>query len=271
MNKNMDGILRKVLKPGRYTGGEYGQIIKNKYEVKCRFAFAFPDTYEIGMSNLGLRILYGVLNEQKDIWCERVYAPWDDMQKQMQQHGISLYAHESGDEVKDFDILGFTLQYELCYTTVLNMLQLSDIPLYASERGDEYPIVIGGGPCAYNAEPIADFFDVFSIGEGEEALVEFCQLYIKMKSSPGYTKADFLHEAAKIEGFYVPSLYTVEYNDDGTVRSYTPKYDDIPVSVTINEAVELSKKYGGEDDFSFVNGILGSFVKTIDPQSGKGE
>ena len=145
-NKNMDGILRKVLKPGRYTGGEYGQIIKNKDEVKCRFAFAFPDTYEIGMSNLGLRILYGVLNEQKDIWCERVYAPWDDMQSQMKAHGIPLYAHESGDDVKDFDILGFTLQYELCYTTVLNMLQLSEIPLYASERGDEYPIVIGGGP-----------------------------------------------------------------------------------------------------------------------------
>ncbi len=242
-NKNMDGILRKVLKPGRYTGGEYGQIIKNKDEVKCRFAFAFPDTYEIGMSNLGLRILYGVLNEQQDIWCERVYAPWDDMQSQMKAHGIPLYAHESGDDVKDFDILGFTLQYELCYTTVLNMLQLAEIPLYASERGDEYPIVIGGGPCAYNAEPIADFFDVFSIGEGEEALVEFCQLYIKMRSQPNYTKADFLHEAAKIEGFYVPSLYKVEYNDDGTVSSYTPKYDDIPVKVRKRIIKDLDKTY----------------------------
>ena len=173
---NIDGILRKFLKPGRYTGGEYGQTVKNKEKVKCRFAFAFPDTYEIGMSNLGVRILYGALNANENIWCERVYAPWVDMQEQMKKHGIPLYAHESMDPVREFDILGFTLQYELCYSTVLNMLELSGIPLYAKDRGEEYPIVIGGGPCAYNAEPIADFFDVFSIGEGEEALVEFCAL-----------------------------------------------------------------------------------------------
>lgn len=243
VNKNMDGILRKVLKPGRYTGGEYGQIIKDKNKVKCRFAFAFPDTYEIGMSNLGLRILYGALNEHKDIWCERVYAPWDDMQQQMKAHNIPLYAHESGDEIKDFDILGFTLQYELCYTTVLNMLQLSGMPLYSCDRGDEYPIVIGGGPCAYNAEPVADFFDVFSIGEGEEALVEFCELYIKMRSMPDYSKAAFLHEASKLEGFYVPSLYDVQYNENGTISSYTPKYDDIPVKVKKRIIKDLDKSY----------------------------
>ncbi len=240
---NLDGILRKVLKPGRYTGGEYGQIVKNKENVKCRFAFAFPDTYEIGMSNLGLRILYGVLNEQPDIWCERVYAPWDDMQQQMKKNDILLYAHESGDNVKDFDVLGFTLQYELCYTTVLNMLTLAGIPLLAKDRGEEFPIVIGGGPCSYNAEPIADFFDVFSIGEGEEALVEFCNLYIKMKESHDYTKEKFLHEAAKIEGFYVPSLYDVSYNEDGTVKSYTPKYDDIPPKIKKRIIKDFDKTY----------------------------
>ena len=240
---NVDGILRKVLKPGRYTGGEYGQIIKDKEKIKCRFAFAFPDTYEIGMSNLGVRILYGALNKNENIWCERVYAPWIDMQEQMKKHSIPLYAHESMDPVSEFDILGFTLQYELCYSTVLNMLELSNIPLYAKDRGEEYPIVIGGGPCAYNAEPIADFFDVFSIGEGEEALVEFCELYIKMKESGGYTKEKFLHEAAKIEGFYVPSLYDVLYNDDGTIKEYTPKYDDIPTKIRKRIIKDFDKTY----------------------------
>ncbi len=242
-NYNIDGILRKVLKPGRYTGGEYGQIVKKKEEVKCRFAFAFPDTYEIGMSNLGLRILYGALNSCDDIWCERVYAPWHDMQEQMIKNSIPLYAHESGDPVKEFDILGFTLQYELCYTTVLNMLKLAGMPIYAKDRGEEYPIVIGGGPCSYNAEPIADFFDVFSIGEGEEALVEFCRLYMDMKENGTYTKESFLHEAAKIEGFYVPSLYEVEYNENGTIKSYTPKYGDIPKKIRKRIIKDFDKTY----------------------------
>lgn len=231
MDNKMKAILKSVLKPGRYTGGEYGQIIKDKSKVKARFAFCFPDTYEIGMSNLGIRILYGVLNREDDIWCERVYAPWVDMEDKMRENGIKLWAHESGDPVCDFDIVGFTLQYELCYTNVLNMLELSGIPLFSSERQENDPIIVGGGPCAYNAEPIADYFDVFSIGEGEEALVEMTKLYISMNESGEYSRKEFLHRVAMIPGFYVPSLYTVEYNGDGTVRSYTPVYDDIPKRV----------------------------------------
>ncbi len=236
-------ILKGVLKPGRYSGGEYGEIIKDKKDINCRFAFCFPDTYEIGMSNLGMRVLYGALNEEKDIWCERVFAPWLDMQEKMREHDMALTALESGDEVRGFDFLGFTLQYELCYTTVLNVLKLSEIPLRASERGEEFPIVIGGGHCAYNPEPVAEFFDIFSIGEGEEALVELCRLYIDMKKSGEYTKEKFLHSAAKLEGFYVPSLYEVTYNADGTIEKYTPKYDDIPTKIRKRIIKDLDKVY----------------------------
>lgn len=233
MNKKLNSVLKLVSKPGRYSGGEYGQIIKDKTKVKARFAFAFPDTYEIGMSNLGVRILYNCLNNNDDIWCERVYAPWVDMQDKMKEYDIPLWAHESKDNVSDFDFLGFTLQYEMCYTTVLNMLQLAKIPLYASSRDDSFPIIIGGGPCAYNPEPIADFFDLFNIGEGEEMLVEIVKLYIKMKDEGRYNKKDFLHEAAAtIPGVYVPSLYDVEYNENGTIKAYTRKYNDIPDKVT---------------------------------------
>ncbi len=232
MNEKLNAVLKQVSKPGRYCGGEYGQIIKNKADVKARFAFAFPDTYEIGMSNLGIRILYDCLNREDDIWCERVYAPWVDMQEKMREFDIPLWAHESKDDIKDFDFLGFTLQYEMCYTTVLNMLELSNIPLYSRDRGDEFPIIIGGGPCAYNPEPVADFFDLFNIGEGEEMLVEIVRLYIKMKDEGRYTKAAFLHEAAAtIPGVYVPSLYDVTYKQDGTIDAYTPIYSDVPRSV----------------------------------------
>ncbi|MBQ6614272.1 MAG: TIGR03960 family B12-binding radical SAM protein [Clostridia bacterium] len=236
-------ILKSVLKPGRYSGGEYGQTVKDKNDINCRFAFCFPDTYEIGMSNLGMRILYGALNSEKDIWCERVFAPWTDMQEKMKEHGMLLSTLESGDEVRTFDFLGITLQYELCYTTVLNVLSLSGIPLLASERGEEFPIVIGGGHCAYNPEPIADFFDIFSIGEGEEALVELCRLYIDMKASGKYTKAAFLREAAKLEGFYVPSLYEVSYNEDGTIKAFEPKFDDVPKKIRKRIIKDLDKVY----------------------------
>ena len=177
MTMNLHTILKSVEKPGRYTGGEWGQTIKDKNTVDVRFAFCFPDNYEIGMSNLGIRILYGVLNNEENVWCERAYAPWPDMEEKMREYGIPLYAHESGDPLSDFDIVGFTLQYELCYTNVLNMLELGGIPLLASERGENDPIIIGGGPCAYNAEPIADFFDVLDIGEGEEMLPRFTRMY----------------------------------------------------------------------------------------------
>ena len=186
MNKKM--LLNKVLKPGRYIGGEFGQTIKDKNKVKTRFAFCFPDSYEIGMSNLGIRILYGVLNSIDDVWCERVYAPWEDMENEMRKNGVPLWALESGDQLLDFDFVGFTLQYELCYSNVLNMLDLAKIPLLSKDRDDSMPIVIGGGPCSYNAEPIADFFDVFSIGEGEEALCEIVELYKSMKADGTYTR-----------------------------------------------------------------------------------
>ena len=239
-----ESILRSVSKPGRYTGGEYGQIVKDREKVKARFAFCFPDSYEIGMSNLGVRILYGVLNREEDIWCERVYAPWVDMEDKMREHHIPLWAHESGDPIADFDFIGFTLQYEMSYTNVLNMLDLAGLPLRAADRGEDAPLVIGGGPCSYNPEPVADFFDLFNIGEGEEMLPEIVRLYIKMKEDGSYTKAGFLREAARsIEGVYVPSLYAVSYNEDGTVKAYTPKYPDVPARVRKRIVKDLDTMY----------------------------
>lgn len=225
---NFNSILKSVLKPGRYTGGEFGQIIKNKNEVSVRVAFCFPDTYEIGMSNLGVRLLYHCLNAEEGVWCERVYAPWVDMEEKMRENGIPLFAHESRDPISVFDIVAFTLQYELCYSNVLNMLELGGIPLLAADRGEEDPIVLGGGPCTYNAEPVAAFFDLFSIGEGEEALPELMRLYRSMKEDGSYTRAGFLRAASHLEGFYVPSLYDVTYHNDGTIASIAPRYEDVP-------------------------------------------
>ena len=258
-NKNLISaeLLKSVSKPGRYAGGEFGEILKDKAAVKARFAFCFPDSYEIGMSNLGMRILYGSLNKQPDIWCERVFAPWVDMEEKMRKQGIPLTALESGDPVKDFDIVGFTLQYEMCYTNVLNMLSLAGIPLRAADRGEDDPIIIGGGPCAYNPEPLADFFDCFSIGEGEDMLVEFTNLYIKMKEEGRYTRAAFLREAAAtVGGTYVPSLYTVEYNADRTIKSITPKYPDVPVKVTKRIMTDLDKAY-------FPSSVVLPYIETV--------
>ena len=235
-------ILTSVSKPGRYAGGEYGQVVKDKEQVKARFGFCFPDSYEIGMSNLGVRILYHCLNSEPDIWCERVYAPWGDMQEKMAEHNLPLTALESGDPISEFDFVGFTLQYEMCYTTVLNMLGLAGIPLHAADRGEDCPLVIGGGPCVYNPEPLADFFDLFNIGEGEEMLTEIVRLYIQMKEEGRYTREGFLHEAARtIPGVYVPSFYRVTYNADGTVEAYTPIYDDIPTKVQKRICKDLDK------------------------------
>lgn len=257
MNTKNSSVLKSVEKPGRYCGGEYGQVIKDKKDIKARWAFCFPDTYEIGMSNLGVRILYGVLNREDDIWCERVYAPWTDMQQKMRENGIPLTAHESGDKLTEFDIVGFTLQYEMCYTTVLQMLSLAGIPLYAKDRGDEFPIVIGGGPCAYNAEPVADFFDCFSIGEGEDMLVEFTKLYIEMKESGTYTKREFLHRAAReVGGLYVPSFYDVSYNDDGTIKEYKPIFDDIPTKITKRIMTDMDKSY-------FPDKVVMPYIETV--------
>lgn len=234
-------ILRSVTKPGRYAGGELFRVMKDKEKVKLRVAFCFPDTYEIGMSNLGMRILYDCLNAEPDVFCERVYAPWTDMDEKMRAYGLPLTASESNDPLRAFGIVAFTLQYELCYTTALHMLKLSGIPLLAADRGEEEPIILGGGPCAYNAEPIADFFDIFSIGEGEEALPELARLYIRMKEDGSYTKRGFLHEAAKLEGFYVPSLYRVEYREDGTIAAIIPQYEDIPKKIRKRIIKDLDK------------------------------
>lgn len=216
-------VLLKVQKPGRYVGGELNSVMKDKEKVDLRYAFCFPDTYEIGMSHLGMKILYSVVNEREDAWCERVFAPWVDMEQQMRDNDIPLYALESGDPVKDFDMVGFTLQYELSYSNVLNMLDLAGIPLYSKDRESLTPLVVAGGPCVCNAEPIADFMDVIMLGEGEETTNELLDL-LKYHKKKGSTKHEFLCDVAKIDGFYVPSFYDVDYNEDCTLKSVTPKY-----------------------------------------------
>ncbi len=238
---NISSVLKSVSKPGRYIGGEYNSIVKDKDSVKCRFAFCFPDTYEIGMSNLGVRILYDVLNRESDVWCERVYAPWTDMKEKMEKYSIPLTALESGDSLESFDLVGFSLQYELCYTTVLAMLKLAGIPIFSADREEGCPIIIGGGPCVYNPEPIADFFDLINVGEGEEVLVEISRLYIKMKEEGTYSREAFLKEAAKIEGVYIPAFYSVEYNGDGTIKAYVPKYPELPTKIKKRIIEDLDK------------------------------
>ena len=228
-DKKLERLMLSVQKPGRYAGGEQNSIIKDKNKVDVRFAFCFPDTYEIGMSHLGMKILYSQFNSRDDIWCERVFNPWIDFQEVMRDNDIPLFALESRDPIKDFDFIGFTLQYELSYTNVLNMLDLAGVPLRSKDRKDLSPLVVAGGPCACNPEPMADFIDLFFIGEGEEVDLEVIDLYKKYKKQGG-DKQSFLHEAAKIEGVYVPSLYETEYNTDGTIKSITPK-DGAPVVI----------------------------------------
>lgn len=219
--KLLEQILPTVQKPASYTGGEQGSIMKDKSQVDLRFAFCFPDTYEIGMSHLGMKILYGLMNQMPNVWVERCFAPALDMEEKMRENHIPLFALESLDPLSEFDMIGFTLQYEMSYTNILNMLDLANVPLLASERQQGHPIVVGGGPCACNPEPIADFFDLFILGEGEEVNLELCQLYLDCKKS-GKTRLEFLKLAAQIGGVYVPAFYDVAYNEDGTVKSYTP-------------------------------------------------
>ena len=222
VSKEVEKILPLVQKPGRYIGGELNSVIKDKEKVALRYAFCFPDSYEIGMSHLGMKILYSIANEREDVWCERVFAPWHDMEAQMRKHSIPLYALESGDAIKDFDLIAFTLMYELSYSNVLNMLDLAGLPVRAADRHSLTPIVIGGGPCACNPEPMAEFFDIFSLGEGEEVYDELFDLLEECKKS-GSSKEEFLRRAAKIDGMYVPSLYDVEYNEDKTIKAVVPK------------------------------------------------
>ena len=221
MDLQLERILSKVQKPARYTGGEFNQVIKDKKKINLRVAFCFPDTYEIGMSNLGLRIMYGVLNGIDGVWCERVFAPWPDMEEQMRVNGMTLYGLESGDPICDFDIIAFSLGYELSYTTVLNMLDLAGIQIRAADRDSNAPLIIAGGVCCFNPEPLSDFIDLFVIGEGEDAIEEIVNVF-RAKKTVGSGKAGLLKAASAISGVYVPSFYDVTYNDDGTVNGITP-------------------------------------------------
>ena len=225
-----DRILRQVERPARYIGNEINTIVKDKNSVDIRYCMCFPDVYEIGMSHLGIQIIYEQLNQRADTWCERVYSPWPDLHKIMKERNIPLFALESQEPVKDFDFLGITIQYELCYTNILQVLDLAGIPLLSKDRGGNCPIVMGGGPCTYNPEPIADFFDLFYIGESETVMDTLMDVYKECKTN-GVSREEFLHRAAKIEGIYVPSLLCVSYNEDGTIKAFEPKYEDLPDKV----------------------------------------
>lgn len=241
IDAKLERILLRVQKPARYTGGEYNEIIKDKAAVDVRFAMCFPDTYEIGMSNLGLRILYGSMNQAEGVWCERAFAPWGDMEEEMRKEHIPLYALESGDSLKNFDFVGFSLGYEMAYTNVLNMLDLAHIPLHSDQRGEDDPIVVAGGTCVYNGEPLADFIDIFSLGEGEDVTLEMIDLYRKGKQA-GWSRAEFLQNAAQVPGLYVPSLYEISYHQDGTVQAITPTHG-APEHIRKRIVADLDKSY----------------------------
>ena len=241
ISRDVEKILLNVQKPGRYTGGELNSVIKDKDKVDIRFAFCFPDVYEVGMSHLGMKILYSQFNEREDIWCERVFAPWTDMEEQMRKNNIPLYALEIGDSLDKFDFIGFTLQYELSFTNILYMLELGNIPLLSKDRHDLFNIVVAGGPCACNPEPLADFIDLFFIGEGEEVDLEVMDLYKQCRAN-GETKQQFLEKAAQIQGVYVPSLYDVEYNDDGTIKSFAPQ-NNAPAVIKKRIITDLDNLY----------------------------
>ena len=239
--QKFEKLLLSVQKPGRYSGGEINSVIKDKSKVDVRFAFCFPDTYEIGMSHLGMKILYSQFNERDDIWCERVFAPWLDFEEVLRENNIPLFALESRDPIKDFDFIGFTLQYEMAYTNVLNMIDLAGLPLKSKDRKDLSPLVVAGGPCACNPEPLAEFIDLFFIGEGEEVDLELIDLYKEFKKK-GASKEEFLREAAKIEGIYVPSLYKDEYTDEGILKSLTPE-EGIAPTVKKRIIKDMDKSY----------------------------
>ncbi len=242
IKEKLDKVLLKVQKPGRYVGSELNCVLKNKENVDVRFAFCFPDTYEIGMSHLGMKILYSLFNSVPYIWCERVFAPWLDMEEQMIKNDIPLYALESKDPISDFDFIGFTLQYELSFTNVLNMLKLGNVPLKSSDRHGLTQIVVAGGPCVCNCEPLADFVDIFFLGDGEEVDLEVIELFRQCKKD-GKSREQFLREASHIKGVYVPSLYTVEYNDDGTISSFEPKYSDVPKTIEKRAIMDMDNCY----------------------------
>ena len=235
-----DEILMKIDKPARYIGNELNSVVKEKDTVDIRFVMCFPDVYEIGMSHLGIQILYDMLNKREDVWCERIYSPWPDLHAILKEENIPLFSLESQQPVKDADFLGITIQYEMCYTNILQILDLSQIPIEAADRTENDPILIGGGPCTYNPEPIAEFFDLFYMGEGEISYDALLDLYKKMKQE-GASRKDFLHEAAKIPGIYVPSLYEVSYKEDGTIAGFEPVYEDVPRTVTKQIVTDMTQ------------------------------
>ena len=254
MNRTLEHILPKVQKPARYTGGEYNAIVKDRRTVDTRYALCFPDTYEIGMSNLGCRILYGLMNEVDGLWCERCYAPWGDMEDEMRREGLLLYGLESGDPISDFDIIGFSLGYEMAYSNVLNMLDLAGLPLRSADRPELTPLIVAGGTCAYNPEPLAEFFDLFYIGEGETAYDALFDAYIANKKAGG-TKKDFLLKAAQIPGIYVPAFYDVTYQEDGTIASFTPNQPEVPSKVEKQLVLDMDR------DYNFLEKPVVPFIK----------
>ncbi len=250
-----DNILLRVEKPARYVGGEVNMVVKDPRSVDIRFCMCFPDVYEVGMSHLGIQILYDMFNRREDTYCERVYSPWMDLDPILREKNIPLFALESQEPVKDFDFLGITLQYEMCYTNILQILDLSQIPIYAKDRGEDDPIVIGGGPCAYNPEPIADFFDFFYIGEGETVYDQVLDLYKENKKNGG-SRQDYLALVATIEGMYVPSLYDVTYHEDGTIAAFTPNHPNARTKIRKQVEMQLSDTFYPEKP-------LVPFIKTV--------
>lgn len=234
-----DEILMSIEKPARYIGGEYNSVMKDKEQVDVRFCMCFPDVYEIGMSHLGIQILYDMFNRREDTWCERVYSPWPDLHKVMKEQHIPLFALESQDPLKEFDFLGITLQYEMCYTNILQVLDLAEIPIWSKDREKGDSIVIGGGPCSYNPEPIADFFDIFYIGEGETVYGDLIELY-KIYKHSDMTREEFLIKVSQIPGLYVPALYDVTYHEDGTIASFGPKYEEVPKTILKQVVTDMS-------------------------------
>ncbi len=235
-------ILLQVEKPARYIGNEVNSVVKNREDVAVRFAMCFPDVYEIGMSHLGIQILYSMFNSWEDVWCERVYSPWTDLDRIMREQKIPLFGLESQEPVKEMDFLGITLQYEMCYTNILQILELSQIPLLAAERGEDMPVVIGGGPCTYNPEPIADFFDLFYIGEGETQYRRLLDWYVENRKQGG-TRQEFLRGAAQIPGIYVPRFYEELYHEDGTISGRRKLYEELPDRVRKEIVTDVSDTY----------------------------
>ena len=241
MTELLQRILPTVQKPARYTGGEFNEIQKDPDSVRVNIAYCFPDTYEIGMSNVGMRILYGVMNEMEGVWCQRVFAPWGDMEEAMRRYQLPLWALESRKPVKDFDMIAFTIGYEMCYTNILNMLMLSGVPLHANERQELKNMVFAGGVCCFNPEPLAPFVDFFSLGEGEESTVEIVSLYDRAKAED-WSKEQFLREVSHIPGVYVPSFYEHRYHEDGTLAAIIAK-DGAPEKITKRIVENLDEAY----------------------------